>query len=150
VEGYPRHIVAVMGVVSDATGHLLLVRTEWRGWEPPGGQVEQGEDLIAALQREIVEESGCMVRVGRLVGVYSNVAAPEKVMLTFLCTHLSGEPRASAETPDAGWFTPDEAQRLITSPPQRAKLLDALADAPGVVYRAYRTRPYVALSEHRC
>lgn len=150
MDEYPRHIVAVMGVVSDASGRLLLVKTERRGWEPPGWQVEQGEDLLAALRREIAEESGCAVRVGRLVGVYSNVAAPEKVMLTFLCTHLDGDPQPSAETPEVGWFTADEARRLVTSPTQRAKLLDALSDGPGVVYRAYRTRPYVALSEHRC
>ena len=150
---HPRHIVAAMGLVRDQRGHILLVKTQRRGWEPPGGQVELGEDLLDGLRREILEESGCTVTVGRLVGVYSNTGAPEKVMFTFLCAHQSGEPAPSAETSAAGWFTPDEAQRLVTFPPQRDKLRDALAACDtdsGVIYRAYRTNPYVVLGEHRC
>lgn len=150
---YPRHIVAVMGLVRDAAGRVLLVKTARRGWEPPGGQVELGEDLLAALRRETLEESGCDVAVGRLVGVYSNTGAPEKVMFTFLCAYRSGEPTPSAETSEVGWFAPEEARRLVTFPAQRDKLRDALAacEAPGagVFYRVYRTNPYVVLGEHR-
>lgn len=151
----PRHIVAVMGVVRDAAGRVLLVRTARRGWEPPGGQVERGEDLLGALRREILEESGCEVTVGRLVAIYSNVVAPEKVMLTFLCAHVSGEPRPdpspAEEITAAGWFTPEEALALVTAPTQAAKLRDALVYQAGdaVVYRVYRTRPYEALGEYR-
>ncbi len=156
----PRHIVAVMGVVRDGRGRVLLVRTPRRGWEPPGGQVERGEDLIGALQREIREEGGCEVAVGRLVGVYSNVGALGIVMFTFLCAHTGGDARAGDECSDAGWFTPEEALRLVTHPAQQAKLRDAL-DADGVVYRAYRTTrqgtgertrytSYTVCGEHRC
>ena len=134
----PRHIVAVMGLVTDPAGRVLLVRTGHRGWEPPGGQVERGEDLIAALKREIREESGCEVDVSRLVGVYSNVGAPPKVMFTFLCSFARGEACAGAECSEAGWFSPEEALRMVTHPAQLAKLHDALAPE-GIVYRAYRT-----------
>lgn len=153
LDHHPRHIVAVMGLVRDAANCILLVKTQRRGWEPPGGQVELGEDLLAALRREILEESGCEVEVGRLIGVYSNTGAPEKVMLTFLCAHRSGEPTPSAETSEAGWFTEDEALRLVTFPPQRDKLRDALAaqsDGGRVRYRVYHTKPYVVLGEHWC
>jgi ADP-ribose pyrophosphatase YjhB (NUDIX family) len=51
---HPRHIVAVSGLFFNREGGVLLVKTERRGWECPGGQVELGEDLIAALiEREI-------------------------------------------------------------------------------------------------
>lgn len=156
----PRHIVAVLGVVRDAAGRVLLVRTPWRGWEPPGGQVERGEDLIAALRREVREEGGCEVAVGRLVGVYSNVGSLGIVMFTFLCDHTGGDACAGHECSDAGWFAPEEALRLVTHPAQHAKLRDALG-ADGVVYRAYRTTrqgtgeqtrytSYTVCSEHRC
>lgn len=136
----PRHIVAVMGLVRDATGRVLLVRTPRRGWEPPGGQVERGEDLITALAREVREESGCEVAVDRLVGVYSHVGGLGIVMFTFLCDHLGGEPCAGDECIDSGWFAPEEATRLVTHPAQAAKLRDALA-ADGLVYRVYRILP---------
>ncbi len=74
---YPRHIVAAMAVVMNQEGLILLVRTRRREWEPPGGQVELGEDIEMGLKREVREESGCEVEVGRLIGVYSNVGAPE-------------------------------------------------------------------------
>ena len=149
----PRHIVAVMGLVRDAGGRILLVKTERRGWEPPGGQVELGEDLLEALRRETLEESGCVVDVGRLVGVYSNTGAPEKVMFTFLCAYRSGEPTPSPETTEVGWFTSDEALRRVTFPAQHDKLRDALAACGtenGVVYRVYRTNPYRVVGEHQC
>ena len=135
----PRHIVGVSGVERDDEGRVLLVRTHRRGWEPPGGQVELGEDLKTALKREIREESGCEVDVGRLAGVYSNVGS-HIVMFTFLCAWRGGEPCGGNECMDARWFEPEEAFGLVTHPANKDKLRDALGGA-GVVYRAYRFRP---------
>ena len=135
----PRHIVGVSVVVRDDEGRVLLVRTPRRGWEPPGGQVELGEDLQTALKREIREESGCEVEVGKLVGVYSNVGS-HIVMVTFLCAWRVGEPCGGNECLEARWSGPEEALGLVIHPANRAKLRDALGDA-GVVYRAYRFRP---------
>ena len=154
-DGHPRHIVAVMGVVTDARGRLLLVRGERRGWESPGGQVELGEDLPAALRREVREESGCEVEVGRLVGVYSNLGRPEsgvaeQLNFAFSCAWLSGEPGAGDECLDSGWFSATEALRLVEAPQQAGKLRDALAAAPRVIYRSYRTCPYEILHETKC
>lgn len=133
MDSYPRHIVAVMGVVRNADGDVLLVRTARRDWEPPGGQVERGEDLLTTLRREIREESGCEVAVGRLVGVYSNTGPLGIVMFTFLCEHVGGEPRAGDECIDAGWFAPEEARRIVTHAAQSAKLDDALTAGDGVI-----------------
>jgi 8-oxo-dGTP diphosphatase len=144
-----------MGVVTDARGRLLLVRGDRRGWEPPGGQVELGEDLAVALKREVREESGCEIEVGRLVGVYSNLGRPEEgvaeqINFAFSCAWVGGEPRAGDECLDAGWFSEDEALRLVQAPQQVGKLRDALAPGPGVAYRSYRTYPYEVVCETEC
>ncbi|WP_075014497.1 NUDIX hydrolase [Geodermatophilus obscurus] len=62
----------VGAVVLDDAGRLLLVRRRnapGRGlWSVPGGRVEPGESLPAAVAREVREETGLTVRVGEEVG----------------------------------------------------------------------------------
>jgi 8-oxo-dGTP diphosphatase len=147
---HPRHVVAVTAVVFDGTGCVLLVKGDRRGWEPPGGQVELGEDLYTALKREIREEAGCEVEVGGLLSVNSNLGrlergVPEMIVLAFSCQWVAGVPRAGGECVDAGWFAPGEALELVPAPQQKAKLLDAICPGRSPRYRAYHTRPYEAL-----
>jgi 8-oxo-dGTP diphosphatase len=142
----PLHVVAVTGFVRDAAGRVLLVRVLERGWELPGGQVEEGEWLTAALEREVEEESGCRVEPGRLIGVYSKLTAPSMVLHLFACRYASGEARAREEAvPEVGWFDVEEARRRVTHPPSAQRLADALSFSGEVVYRAYRLRPYESL-----
>jgi 8-oxo-dGTP diphosphatase len=138
----PRHIVAVCGLFTNEGGQVLLVKTPRRGWECPGGQVELGEDVIAALRREVREESGCEVEVERLVGLYTNPAPPEKVILMFRGQHRAGSPCAGEETLEVGWFTVEQALEQVTNPPDALRLRDALAGHERPVYRVYTTRPY--------
>ncbi|MGY1623453.1 NUDIX hydrolase [Geodermatophilus sp. SYSU D00965] len=68
----PTVVACVGAVVHDARGRLLLIR---RGHEPsrglwsvPGGRVEPGETPEAAVEREVLEETGLRVRAGAPVG----------------------------------------------------------------------------------
>lgn len=145
---HPRHVVAVTGFVTDAEERILLVRVASRGWEMPGGQVERGEDLIRALQREVEEESGCRVEIRTLIGVYSKVTPPEMVLHLFRCRYVNGEARPGEEAvPEVGWFRPEQARRLVTHAPSAQRLADALLSGSEVVYRAYRSEPFGALLE---
>ena len=65
-------IPCVGAVVTDGQGRLLMIK---RGHEPgaglwsiPGGRIEPGETDAEALVREMLEETGLTVQVGRLVG----------------------------------------------------------------------------------
>ena len=60
---HPRHIAAVSALITHPDGRILLIKSPRRGWEFPGGQVEEGENLIEALKREIREEAGVEVVV---------------------------------------------------------------------------------------
>lgn len=68
-------LVAVAAVISNDDGKILLVcrgENPGRGlWGLPGGYVEIDETLGAALDREIREETGLVVQVDSLIGVWS-------------------------------------------------------------------------------
>jgi 8-oxo-dGTP diphosphatase len=143
---HPAHIVAADAVVRDGQGRLLLVRTPARGWEFPGGQVEVGESLTAALEREVLEESGLTVRSGRLLAVYSNVRPPSKVMFTFEAELVGGSLTTSDETPEVGWFKPEEALVLVTAETNRLRLNIALDPPERPAYLVYETAPFGLLN----
>jgi ADP-ribose pyrophosphatase YjhB (NUDIX family) len=51
---------------------LLMRRADNAHWGLPGGYVEPGESVMVATEREIREETGYEIEVGRLVGIYSD------------------------------------------------------------------------------
>jgi ADP-ribose pyrophosphatase YjhB (NUDIX family) len=146
VAANPLHVFAVTGFVQDAAERVLLVRVLDRGWELPGGQVEEGEWLTAALEREVEEESGCRVEAQHLIGVYSKLTAPAMVLHLLACKYASGEARAREDAvPQVGWFDIEEARRRVRHPPSAQRLADALAFSGEIFYRVYRLRPYELL-----
>ena len=65
-------------------------------WEFPGGKQQEGEDLPICLQREIREELGVEIAVGRQVGVYRHAYTHFKVTLyAFKCTPVKESPSPS-------------------------------------------------------
>jgi 8-oxo-dGTP diphosphatase len=143
---HPVHIVAVSALVRNKAGKVLLMRHPVRGWEFPGGQVEPGEDLIAALKREVKEETGIEIAVKRLACVNSNVkpegSIPTKVMFDFLATATGGKLAKSAESPEVGWFERDKVLSMITHPMIRDRIEILLSSPKRVIYRAYSKDPY--------
>lgn len=148
---FPTHIVAVGGIVEDGRGNILLVKTRDGGWVFPGGQVEEGENLMDALSREIKEESGIDAVVQCLLGVYSNTArhkwydgateVPTKVMLDFVCSPTGGQLAVSDETTDSQWIAKEKVLDLISAPAIRARYQAYLDFGGAVTYMDYVTRP---------
>ena len=150
--GFPTHIVAIGGLISNIEGKVLMVKSPRRGWEFPGGQVEIGEDLISALKREVMEEAGVDIEVKQLVGVYSNTKTrvyddnvtpvPTKVMFGFLGEMVSGELRTSEESIEVGWFERDKVIDMMTEQVLIDRMRDMLEFNGTVIYRSYSTKPY--------
>lgn len=108
--------VAVGAVVLDARAarqldvgpKVLLVRRAnppLEGeWSLPGGKVEHGETLAQAVAREVLEETGVSVRVGRLLEVVELIdGASHFVVLDYLCEPTSFTPRAGDDARDVAW-----------------------------------------------
>jgi 8-oxo-dGTP diphosphatase len=117
-------------------------------WAVPGGQIEVGESVLDGLRREIMEEAGVEVEIGALVGIYSNIKPPTKVMMMFLAEWTSGDPRPSHETPEVAWVARDSALGgLVPSGPHQDRLRDMLEFTGQLTYRVYSTNPYVVVAE---
>ena len=144
---HPKHIVAVSGLISHPNGKILLIRGPRRGWEFPGGQVEEGENLIEALQREIQEESGITASIGSLVGVYSNIKSPTKLAFGFLGDYVSGELTTSAESLETEWVARHSVLQRVSNPIIFDRMKDMLSFSRRVVYRVYANDPYQVCEE---
>lgn len=102
-------LIGVGGVARDADGRLLVVR---RGnppaagrWTLPGGKVQRGERLAAALKRELHEETGLEVQVGDLVGVAEAISEDVHfVILDFHVHVLGGELVAGDDATAVAWM----------------------------------------------
>lgn len=154
---FPTHIVAAGAMVTNEKDEVLLVKNPMRGWEFPGGQVENGEDLIQAVSREVKEEAGVDIKVISLAGVYSNTKSylgwdnktfvPTKVIFDFIAEYIGGELKTSEESLEVGWFKKDQVMDLITEPYIKDRMKDMLEFKGNTVYRVYSSRPYEVFKE---
>lgn len=94
-------------------------------WEFPGGKVELGESLPAALEREILEELGVKIRVEDEYFTVAHDYPARTVQLHFFnCSTIEGEPQA-IEVADMRWVEPDELGQF-QFPPADEELIKRL------------------------
>jgi len=156
---FPTHIVAAAGYVFDSNSNMLLVKTNDRGWDCTGGQIEVGESIEDGVLREILEESGVKASVRCLVGVYSNVGAytwhdgktpvPTKVMFDFICDYIEGELTPSDETSEVIWVPKENVIDYINLPVLQLRFKNVLQFDGRIHYCSYVTRPEFKLLSGR-
>ena len=133
-------VSAVVWRGAPAGEFLLMQRSDNAHWGLPGGYLEPGESVTAAAAREVVEETGVKIEVGRLLGVYSDpavqvVAYPdgERVQTVNLCFEArpiaQGEPTTPEETLDTGFFSPDGLPEPFI-PIHTIRIEDAVSQGP--------------------
>ncbi len=105
--------------VRDRRGRILLVRrggSPFKGsWALPGGFCEVGETTEECGAREVAEETGVTVRVGRLLGVYSDPKRDPRghtVTVLYEARRVRGVARGGDDAAEARWFTRREVENL--------------------------------------
>ncbi len=109
----PKHIVSTAAIVQNKQGEILLIKGPRRGWEMPGGQVEEGESLKAAAIRETKEETGIDIAALQFCGIFQNVESSICNAL-FIAEPIGGELTTSEESLEVGFFTVEQAMELVT------------------------------------
>ena len=111
-------VSAIVRRATQAQEILLMRRSDNALRGLPGGYVEPGETVVVATQREVREETGYEISVGRLVGVYSDpktqvLEYPDRarVQAINLCFEAVAGDRGEATTPEEtleiGFFDTD-------------------------------------------
>jgi ADP-ribose pyrophosphatase YjhB (NUDIX family) len=143
---YPEAPLVGVGAVIVDGGRVVVIR---RGsapllgeWSIPGGVLELGETVRAAVVREALEETGLQVEAVDLLGVFDRVVKDERgavrfhfVLVDFLCRVKGGELRAGHDAADARWLTGEELEVFPMEAKAKAVLRQALEAEAGKTKR---------------
>lgn len=101
-------------------------------WEFPGGKVEKGESDQAALRREIQEEVGLEVEIGRCIHMVKVPFTKKNLKLFFYKARVRSGVAQAIEVADLRWVRRDELSQF-NFPPADDRLIRQL--------QRYRPRP---------
>lgn len=126
---------AVAAVVRDDEGRILLQQRHDDSWSLPAGAVEPGETPLAAVLREVLEETGLVVQATALLGVvggaacrvrYANQDEVEYVVTVFECKTVGGALSTSNdESKRLAYFSVENMPRLAFEYPRQLLIRSA-------------------------
>ena len=134
---YPEPTVGAL--IFDPAGRLFLMKShKWAGrYVVPGGHVELGETLEAALRREVTEETGLTIHDIRFVCMQEFIYDPafwqprHFIFFDYACRSDETGVRLNDEAQEYVWTPVDEALRLPVEPYTEQAIRTYLAQQTG-------------------
>ena len=135
VDGGEPPLATVGALIFNHAGEALMIRThKWSGlWGIPGGKIKRGETAVAALRRELREETNLTVTDIQFVLVQDCISSKEFyrdahfVLLNYSCRAVGKKLKVilNDEGVEFRWLTPAAAKKLPLNKPTKI-LLDAV------------------------
>jgi len=149
---YPERPIVGVGAVIVRDGKVVLIRRRYEPlagqWSLPGGTLELGETLEAAVAREMLEETGLVVDVGPVIEVFDRIMFDERrrvryhfVLVDYLCWPISGELRPGSDVDDAVLAAPEDLERYALTRKATAIIVRGLEMARAREATDRRNRP---------
>jgi 8-oxo-dGTP diphosphatase len=124
-------------------GPILLVERAGRPltgyWSLPGGLVETGESLEAAVRREVLEETGLRVKPVKLYGLFERILCDARgrpeyhyLLADFVCKVEGGRLQAGDDVSNVAWVERRDLKKYRMTEGTREVIEEA--------YRALRKR----------
>lgn len=115
--------IGVGALVRDEAGRVLLVKhcyhSYWYDkWILPGGMLEAGETLADGARREVLEETGLEVSIGRHLITFDRIVKTGNkvelhvVYIDFWAELISGTLRAGDDVGEAKWVEVEQLARI--------------------------------------
>jgi len=123
--------LGVRALVIDPDGRVFLVKHSYvAGWHLPGGGVEPGETLVAALKRELREEGNIEMDAAPVLhGLYFNSQRDHVALFVVRDFRQVGAPRPNHEIIAHGFYA-IESLPSDTTAATRARIAEVMSNAP--------------------
>lgn len=108
-----KFLIGTTGIVLNTKGEVLLFKHTYRShaWSLPGGYLKAHEHPTEGLEREIMEESGLVVSMDKLVKIRADRESA-RLEICYSGVLIGGEFGATGEVGEYGFFAQDKMPLL--------------------------------------